>query len=220
MPRLAVAWAVFHFASALLPQRRACVPRHRVSRCAVTEGHDAEADAVGPGIYGGRVVVDTGGCVVIGQQFEEHNPIPGPVYAGGGYTAVALAVRAGDAEALHALIANDPGAARNVATGGATPLHLTGMLRRAAPAAQILIEAGAEIDARDAWGYTPLQRCATNNCLDAAQALLAAGANPTAPSGLENAGDSAHALAKRLRSYDVIFAIDTFLAEATGTIKQ
>ena len=40
------------------------------ARFAVTEGLDAEADAVGPGIYGGRVERDESGAVVIGQQFE------------------------------------------------------------------------------------------------------------------------------------------------------
>ena len=228
MPRaLAVAWAAFYVAGAFVSQPRAFVPHHGAPpsrRCgAVTEGHDAEGDAVGPGIYGGRVLLDAAGDLVIGQQFEEHNPIPGPIYAGGGYTAVANAVRAGDVEALRALVAADPSAAREVSTGRATPLHLTGMLRRAGAAAAVLIEAGADVDARDAWGYTPLQRCATNNCLEAAQALLAAGADATAKSGLEAAGDSAHALAKRLRSYDVIFYIDAFLAAATpadSTIRE
>ena len=78
---------------------RSASPSHRAALRAVTEGHDAESDAVGPGIYGGRVEVNARGDVVIGQQFEEHNPIPGPVYAGGGYTEFSDAVRSGD-EAL------------------------------------------------------------------------------------------------------------------------
>lgn len=52
---------------------------------ALGEGLDAESDAVGPGIYGGRVERDARGALVIGQQYEQHNPLPGPVYAGGGY---------------------------------------------------------------------------------------------------------------------------------------
>ena len=63
-------------------------PRPGHTPRAVTDGLDAEADGVGPGIYGGRVDRDDAGEVVIGQQFEEYNPIPGPVYAGGGYTEV------------------------------------------------------------------------------------------------------------------------------------
>jgi hypothetical protein len=35
----------------------------------------------------GRVVRDAEtGEVVIGRQYQDHNPRPGPVYAGGGYT--------------------------------------------------------------------------------------------------------------------------------------
>jgi len=184
---------------------RSASPSHRAALRAVTEGHDAESDAVGPGIYGGRVEVDARGDVVIGQQFEEHNPIPGPVYAGGGYTEFSDAVRSGDEARVRALLSATPSLVGEVTTGAASPLHLTGMLRRAHPAAAVLVSAGAAVDARDAWGYTPLQRAATNNCAEAARVLLAAGADARAPSGLGGVGDSALALAKRLRSYDVIF---------------
>ena len=50
------------------------------------EGFDPYADAVGPGIYGGIVKRDETGKIVIGRQYQNHNPHPGPVYAGGGYT--------------------------------------------------------------------------------------------------------------------------------------
>merc|ERR1712146_55911 len=50
------------------------------------EGFDPYADTVGPGIYGGIVKRDAHGTVVIGRQYQNHNPRPGPVYAGGGYT--------------------------------------------------------------------------------------------------------------------------------------
>ena len=52
-------------------------------------------------------------------------------------------------------------------------------------------ERGANLNARDSWGYTPLQRAATNDCVDAAKALLAAGASledrPRAHDGGDNA---------------------------------
>ena len=38
---------------------------------------------------------DAAGTVVIGKQFEEHNSLPGPVYAGGGYTLLSAAIRGG-----------------------------------------------------------------------------------------------------------------------------
>ena len=72
------------------------------------DGFDPYADSVGPGIYGGTVKRDDMGQVVIGRQYQNHNPRPGPVYSGGGYTptskrlsdAAALEARRGDKEAL------------------------------------------------------------------------------------------------------------------------
>ena len=54
------------------------------------EGFDPYADSVGPGIYGGIVRRHPpghphAGDVVVGRQYQDHNPNPGPVYAGGGY---------------------------------------------------------------------------------------------------------------------------------------
>ena len=67
------------------------------------EGLEVESDSVGPGIYGGRVVVEDGE-VVIGKQYEEHNALPGPVYAGGGYTELSEAIRSGGPDAVKALL--------------------------------------------------------------------------------------------------------------------
>jgi hypothetical protein len=41
------------------------------------EGFNPYADTVGPGIYGGRVKRDANGEVVIGAQYQNHNPRPG-----------------------------------------------------------------------------------------------------------------------------------------------
>ena len=202
------------FAFLLLHARAPLAPRHGfAARHAVTEGLDAEADAVGPGIYGGRVVRDADGAVVIGQQYEEYNPIPGPVYAGDGYTALAEAVRGGAADAVAEMLDGDPGLVGDVMTGAALPLHLCGMTPRAgADVTQLLVDRGADVDARDAWGYTALQRAATNNCVAAARVLLAAGASLDLPSGLDGDGASAYDLAKKRRSYDCIFAFDDHIA--------
>ena len=40
------------------------------------EGFDPYADSVGPGIYGGIVKREADGSVVIGQQYQNHNPRP------------------------------------------------------------------------------------------------------------------------------------------------
>ena len=66
-----------------------------INAAASLEGLDAESDSVGAGIYGGMVERNADGSIVIGQQYEEHNPIPGPVYAGGGYTRMSDAIRTG-----------------------------------------------------------------------------------------------------------------------------
>jgi len=47
-----------------------------------------------------------------------------------------------------------------------------------------LLDAGAEVDARDSWGYTSTQRAATNNLGIATRALLENGAAHNAASGL------------------------------------
>lgn len=43
------------------------------------DGFDPYADSVGPGIYGGNVVRDAKGEIVIGEQYQNHNPRPGEV---------------------------------------------------------------------------------------------------------------------------------------------
>ena len=43
------------------------------------EGFDPYRDSVGPGIYGGIVKRDEDGEIVIGRQYQNHNPRPGPV---------------------------------------------------------------------------------------------------------------------------------------------
>lgn len=179
--------------------------RQRAGRARMMEGLDAESDSVGPGIYGGCVLRDAAGEIVIGQQYERHNPLPGPVYAGNGYTQMSQAIRAGPS-AVAQLLQEQPESADELSTGGATPLHVCAMSPIGQQSMQLIVEARGDksIDARDTWGYTALQRAATNNLAEGAQALLAAGASHTAPSGLEGTGDSARALARRLRSYAVL----------------
>lgn len=59
------------------------------------EGFDPYADTVGAGIYGGNVLRDANGEVAIGKQYQSHNPRPGPMYDGTGYSAMSKAVRCG-----------------------------------------------------------------------------------------------------------------------------
>ena len=94
-----------------------------------------------------------------------------------------------------------------VTTGGATPLHVCGMSQAGQRCTALIAQAragmGCDVDARDTWGYTALQRHATNNLGVGAQALLEAGASHTVPSGFADSGtrDSARQLALRLRAF-------------------
>lgn len=58
-----------------------------------SEGFDPYADTVGAGIYSGTVKRrEEDGSVIIGKQYQNHNPKPGPIYSNGGYTPVAKAI--------------------------------------------------------------------------------------------------------------------------------
>jgi len=140
------------------------------------EGFDPYADSVGAGIYGGRVKRDaSNGAVVIGAQYQNHNTRPGPVYAGGGYTPVSAAIasfakelRSGEADSedtttLGKLLHAFPDLVNDVSTGGATPLHTCGMSQTNQLATEFIIEKGGDIEALDTYGYTPLDRMASNN---------------------------------------------------------
>ncbi|KAL7527845.1 hypothetical protein ACHAWF_002330 [Thalassiosira exigua] len=145
------------------------------------EGFDPYADSVGPGIYGGVVVRDpTTGAVAIGRQYQNHNPRPGPVYAGGGYAPVVRALDDGT-EKLIPLLEKYPDLVNDVTTGGARPLHMCGMSRGKQRAVGALAERGADLEALDAYGMTPLHRMASNNLAEGAKMLLDAGADAFNP---------------------------------------
>jgi len=142
-----------------------------------SEGFDPYADTVGPGIYGGIVKRDATGKIVIGRQYQNHNPRPGPIYAGGGYTKSAEALKSPEG-LLRPLLKKFPDLANDVTTGGAQPLHMCGMSRRNQDSVTVLVEFGADLEALDTYGMTPLHRMASNNLAKGAQLLIAAGADP------------------------------------------
>jgi len=141
------------------------------------EGFDPYKDSVGPGIYGGIVRRDPKtGSVIIGRQYQNHNPRPGPVYAGGGYAPSVSSL--GDVEGkLIPLLDKYPDLVNDITTGGAQPLHMCGMSKGKQMAVRALVERGADIEALDTYGMTPLHRMASNNLADGAKALLDAGAD-------------------------------------------
>lgn len=142
------------------------------------EGFDPYADTVGPGIYGGNVQRDeTTGKVLIGRQYQNHNPKPGPMYDGRGYTLMSRAIRAGPKK-VQALLNDFPFLKDEITTGGATPLHMCGMSRAGQHSTQTLIDAGADIHTLDTYNYNALHRMASNNLEVGGEALVKAGLDP------------------------------------------
>merc|ERR1711893_188713 len=101
------------------------------------EGFDPEADTVGAGIYSGNIKVDDyGNPLIAAPQYQGHNPLPGPVYDGTGYTKLSRAIQSGDLDTIKSMCKADPNAANQLTTGGAWPLHTCGMSKRGQMATQ------------------------------------------------------------------------------------
>ena len=80
------------------------------------------------------------------------------------------------------LLDSDPALVNDVLTGAASPLHLCGMAPRAGGAVHARGGAAtSNLSSGRLLRATPLQRAATNDCVDAAKALLAAGASLEIP---------------------------------------
>jgi len=182
-----------------------------------SEGFDPYGDSVGPGIYGGIVKRDPKtGEVVIGRQYQNHNPRPGPVYAGGGYTPMSNALRNGP-KALKPLLDKYPDLVNDLSTGGAAPLHMCGMGKDNQHATAYLIKRGAAVEALDTYGMTPLHRMASNNLPVGARALLEADADP------RNAGQCRRTpmqIAQDSQARDVIAVLEEYLAKPRSTKEQ
>lgn len=172
------------------------------------EGFDPYHDSVGAGIYGGIVKRDDQGNVLIGQQYQNHNPRPGPVYAGGGYAPSSKALK--DTKKLLApLLDKYPDLANDITTGGASPLHMCGMSRENQHAVSTLIDYGADIEALDTYGMTPLHRMASNNLALGAKMLIAAGANPNNRGGISY---TPMEVARQSKAVDVIKVLEAISA--------
>ncbi|KAL3774494.1 hypothetical protein ACHAWO_007014 [Cyclotella atomus] len=174
------------------------------------EGFDPYADTVGAGIYGGIVKRDDDGAVVIGRQYQNHNPRPGPVYAGGGYAPSTRMLE--DVNELITLVEKYPDLAVDITTGGAQPLHMCGMLKRKQLAVKALVERGADIEALDTYGMTPLHRMASNNLAEGAKMLLEAGADVFNTGKI---GETAFDIARSSAARDVLKVLDDHAAKGS-----
>ena len=149
-------------------------------------GWNLPMDVVGAGVYGGIVKRDAEGVIVIGDEWPENNRAPpahNPVHATGpyldysrltaenrGYTSIANVIMSGNALALEKLLESATAEHKHklanlVMTGGARPLHMCGMSRGgdSSPLIRVLIAAGADVNAKDNYELTPMDRLASNS---------------------------------------------------------
>lgn len=159
-------------------------------KAALQIGWNLPIDVVGAGVYGGIVKRDTAGRIVEGDEWPEDNVAPpahNPVHHVGpyldyskltqsnrGYTLIALLIQQSRGQAatkLEAIFQSMPDASdRNklanlVMTGGARPLHMCGMGRGGdtSELITVLINHGADVNAKDNYEYTPMDRLASNS---------------------------------------------------------
>jgi hypothetical protein len=150
-------------------------------------GWNLPMDVVGSGVYSGIVKRDESGKILVGDEWPENNkgpPAHNPVHSKGpyldfskltpsnrGYTDIARVIQSGDANTLAKMFQSidDDTQKRKLAnlvmTGGARPLHSCGMSRGGDASAMIkvLIDNGADVNAKDNYEMTPLDRLASNS---------------------------------------------------------
>ncbi len=96
------------------------------------------------------------------------------------YQSIFDAARKGDLEALKTILQTNPGLAGARGDGGRSPLH-EAILAGQGEAARFLVEAGADVNARDSEGITTLGYAALVGNAGVAEMLIARGARVDAP---------------------------------------
>jgi uncharacterized protein len=117
-----------------------------------------------------------------------------------GRTALHYAALNGDLEQTRQLLATRDASERD--DDGFTPLHFAAQQSQA-HLIGVLVEAGADVDAQDRWGDTPLWRAVFSSRGEGATilALLAVGANPDLPN---TSGVSPRSLSNTIANYPVM----------------
>jgi len=144
------------------------------------------------------------------------------VYAGGGYAPIAEALsnfapyhltqynspQAADQHKLIYLLKKYPDLVNDVTTGGAQPLHMCGMSQNNQAAVLPLVLFGADLEALDTYGMTPLHRMASNNLAEGARWLLEAGADPE---NVGQIGQTAFAVGRESRAGGFLKVLHEFM---------
>ena len=115
---------------------------------------------------------------------------------------------------LENLLNEYPDLVNDISTGGAQPLHMCGMSSKNQSSVNTLIQNGADIEAVDTYGFTPLLRMASNNLASGAEDLLKAGADPGFTGG---AGVTPWQCAKQSRARDVMSLLENWGTKRTET---
>lgn len=153
-------------------------------------GWNLPIDVVGAGVYGGIVKRDSNGHIIVGDEWPEDNVAPpahNPVHSTGpyldfskltpsnrGYSKIALMIQqsrgqaAGELDAMFQSIPEEEDRkklANLVMTGGARPLHMCGMGRGGdtSELIQVLLKYGADVNAKDNYEYTAMDRLSSNS---------------------------------------------------------
>jgi ankyrin repeat protein len=101
-----------------------------------------------------------------------------------------------------------PDLVNEITTGEASPLHMCGMSKTAEQSTEIVIRYGGDIEFVDTYGFRPLHRMASNNLAVGAEALLKAGADPSART---MHGETPIQIAQASRAYNVIKVLQRFI---------
>merc|ERR1719245_2219012 len=144
-------------------------------------------DVVGAGVYGGFVKRDDMGKIIRGDEWPENNfkpPAHNPVHSTGpyldydkftkenrGYTQIARLIQYRGAQELDEFISQLENESERkklanlVMTGGARPLHMCGMGRGGdtPELIQVLLKYGADVNAKDNYEYTAMDRLSSNS---------------------------------------------------------
>lgn len=116
------------------------------------------------------------------QELLGAEPALASAFSGDGFTALHLAAFMGHPEAVRSLLeggAHANAVARSEEIGPVQPLHSAAAARQL-ECAGLLVEHGADVNARQTAGFTPLHAAAANGDVELARLLLAAGADSTA----------------------------------------
>jgi ankyrin repeat protein len=147
------------------------------------------ADPVGDGTHHELTALGWATCF----EYAYHQDVADYLLAQGARHTIHTAVAMGDTDAIRALVSHDPAGIErpmDATNHRRRPLHLAVVKKRAGSLATLL-DLGADTEAEDAGGLTPLDQAALHGARDLAELLVAGGAEVRLPAavGLDRVAD-------------------------------